>query len=288
VSTPRPDPITETDAILNRITTRTDGLLAGLTDDPLERELITWRAAVHADPVPELVDVLTARRIIWRTRMRHRLRVGALRWALFAWIFILGVLLLWWLTGCQTPKGAPSSPPPAVESFAYTTPALLVLPPSNHVTGSYPPHCARGAGEDPRLPVQACTPGSVRADITQDNIGTTICNRNWSTDSIRAPKTETDRLKTTAMRAYDVPASARGTTELDHDVSLWLGGSNDVTNLWPELSDQPGRGFHNSKDDVETRLHTAVCGHQVLLRDAQVALAANWVTAEVVLGLPPR
>ncbi len=43
-----------------------------------------------------------------------------------------------------------------------------------------------------------------------------------------------------------------------------------------------------ARDGVEDRLHTAVCNGEVILTAAQQAIAANWVTAEAVLGVKPR
>lgn len=170
-------------------------------------------------------------------------------------------------------------------------PVLTIHPNGAHVTGlPYPSLCIRRPGDDPRLPVRVCTPGSVRDDITQDSIGQTICNKNWSTDTIRPPKAETDRLKTAVMHAYGVPESQRASTELDHGVPLWLGGSDDVTNFWAEPSDIPNVSppFRNTKDGTEIRLHTAVCTHQVTLAAAQWAVAVDWTTAEATLGLHTR
>jgi hypothetical protein len=161
----------------------------------------------------------------------------------------------------------------------------IIVGATSHVTGTYPNHCTYASADNHRLPARSCTPGSVRSDITDDTINRTICNPNWSTRTIRPPKAETDQLKTAAMLAYDVPPAQRRNTELDHDVPLWLGGSNDVTNLWPQVSDIPGGGFRNTKDDVEGRLHTAVCAHRVTLRAAQIAIAADWTTAETRLHL---
>ena len=179
----------------------------------------------------------------------------------------------------------------AAERSAPGPPVLVLAPNGRHVTGlPYPPTCTYQLGEDRRLPAHKCTPGSVRADITQDNIGQTICNPAWSTDLIRPPQTETDRLKTAVMAAYGVPAADRARVELDHDVPLELGGSDDVTNFWPEISDIPGArpAWRNTKDKVETRLHAAVCAHEVMLVDAQWAIAMNWLTAESMLGLHTR
>lgn len=164
-------------------------------------------------------------------------------------------------------------------------PVLVIHPNANHVTGTpYPTSCIRWPGDDPKLPVRTCTPGSVRDDITV----ATLCAQGWSTDTIRPPRTETDALKTFVMRAYAIPTAQRATTELDHLVPLELGGSDDVTNFWAEPSDLPGHTFRNLKDGVEGRLRLAVCAHRVTLAAAQWAIAVNWQTAEKTLGLHTR
>lgn len=278
------------------------------TGDPLREELAKLRDSARFDE-PELVTVDTAQHAIRCGRRARRRR----RW--FPWAFVIGCavagVLLLVLTGCGVgaidslnapapstaqpdPGGLPSVPPEEMRALMAPIgdggPKVIVAP-TAHVTGTYPAHCVRGPADDARLPVTSCTPGSVRSDITDATKAATICNPHWSTRTIRAPQSETDRLKTIAMAVYGVPASARATTELDHEEPLELGGSNDVSNLWAQRSDLPGQGFRNSKDDVENRLHAAVCGRipgvrPVALRDAQVAIARNWTTAEAVLGIP--
>jgi hypothetical protein len=81
-----------------------------------------------------------------------------------------------------------------------------------------------------------------------------------------------------AYPAYRTPHSER--TELDHLVPLELGGSNDASNLWPEYPPTP-----NPKDKVEDALNAAVCGGRMKLAAAQIAIAADWLTAEKKLGL---
>lgn len=68
-----------------------------------------------------------------------------------------------------------------------------------------------------------------------------------------------------------------GSYEVDHLISLELGGSNSPRNLWPEAA-QPRPGYHE-KDRVEDELHAAVCAGRVSLRAAQDGIAANWLTA---------
>jgi hypothetical protein len=54
-------------------------------------------------------------------------------------------------------------------------------------------------------------------------------------------------------------------------VSLELGGSNDITNLWPEVGKIP-----NPKDAVENKLHDEVCTGTITLVTAQEEIAKDW------------
>ncbi len=65
--------------------------------------------------------------------------------------------------------------------------------------------------------------------------------------------------------------------EVDHLVSLELGGSNLITNLWPEP--YAGRWGARTKDVLENRLHDLVCSGRLPLRRAQHIEATNWVAA---------
>jgi hypothetical protein len=58
---------------------------------------------------------------------------------------------------------------------------------------------------------------------------------------------------------------------IDHLVSLELGGSNDISNLWPEPSAEAKR-----KDVVENALHDAVCNGSITLADAQTQIRTWW------------
>ena len=129
-----------------------------------------------------------------------------------------------------------------------------------------------------KLPDSTCTLGSIDPAVGQGNIHSTICRRGW-TARVRPPESQTQWAKYhVAYPAYHIPGSAR--SELDHLVPLELGGSNDITNLWPEVGPLP-----NPKDTVENALHRAVCDGQVRLAAAQRAIATNWRTAEARLGL---
>jgi hypothetical protein len=58
-------------------------------------------------------------------------------------------------------------------------------------------------------------------------------------------------------------------------ISLELGGSNDISNLWPEAAD-PTPGFHQ-KDQVENYLHKQVCDGKLSLKQAQQEIATDWL-----------
>ncbi|MBG0738755.1 hypothetical protein IV500_04890 [Paeniglutamicibacter antarcticus] len=132
------------------------------------------------------------------------------------------------------------------------------------------------------LPDPSCTPGAVDPDVTQDNLASTICKSGYTT-TVRAPASDTDRTKALSLTQYGQQRAA--STEYDHLISLQLGGTNAVSNLWPEPNRAGAPGTTNPKDTIETRLNKAVCSHKVALAAAQRAIATNWVTAEKDLGL---
>jgi Protein of unknown function (DUF3761) len=65
--------------------------------------------------------------------------------------------------------------------------------------------------------------------------------------------------------------------EVDHLVSLELGGSNAITNLWPEP--YAGAWGARTKDRLENKLHALVCSRSLSLVSAQSQEAANWIAA---------
>jgi hypothetical protein len=74
--------------------------------------------------------------------------------------------------------------------------------------------------------------------------------------------------------------------EVDHLISLELGGSNAIGNLWPEP--YAGRWGARTKDVLENRLHDLVCAGRLSLAVAQRQEASNWVAAyRRYLGEPP-
>jgi hypothetical protein len=63
--------------------------------------------------------------------------------------------------------------------------------------------------------------------------------------------------------------------EIDHLISLELGGSNAIRNLWPEP--YAGRWGARTKDALENHLHSMVCAGDLSLAAAQRQEATDWV-----------
>ncbi len=114
---------------------------------------------------------------------------------------------------------------------------------------------------------KACTPGAIFPNATKDQ----ICQSGYSSSVRNVPVSE----KNQAYSEYGIQSHTTGQYEVDHLVSLELGGSNDIANLWPEAA-SPRPGFHE-KDQVENYLHSQVCSGAIPLQQAQTEIATNWL-----------
>ena len=103
-------------------------------------------------------------------------------------------------------------------------------------------------------PDRRCSPGAYYSKLTTE----VICSSTFRTGTIRdVPQSE----KFAVEQEYGLAAKHYGSTlEIDHIVSLELGGSNDIANLYPEKATLPANapGFH-VKDKLENKLHDLVC-----------------------------
>ncbi|MGD0129924.1 MAG: hypothetical protein ABSF46_31790 [Terriglobia bacterium] len=70
------------------------------------------------------------------------------------------------------------------------------------LTAAMPPAQVRRIGPADIYPDPVRTPGAANPQVTQRNIGDTICNRRWSTRLIRPPAGYTSRLKRKQLREY--------------------------------------------------------------------------------------
>lgn len=117
------------------------------------------------------------------------------------------------------------------------------------------------------VPRRSLTPGAAFA------VGKArICVSGYSASVRNVPQAEA-----TAVYARYGVAHVPYAHEVDHLVSLEIGGSNAIANLWPEP--YAGRWGARTKDVLENRLHELVCSGRLALRKAQRIEARNWVAA---------
>ena len=112
-----------------------------------------------------------------------------------------------------------------------------------------------------------CTPGAIIPTATAEQ----ICARGYAKSVRNVPVA----VKHEVYREYGVGHHEPGEYEVDHLISLELGGSNDIANPWPETA-EPRPGFHE-KDKVENYLHKEVCEGKIQLQEAQREIANNWL-----------
>jgi hypothetical protein len=118
------------------------------------------------------------------------------------------------------------------------------------------------------LPDPACTPGAYYSKATKAR----ICVAGYA----RQVRDVSQGTKDAVYAAYGISTHFNGATgEVDHLVSLELGGSNVQANLFPEAA-SPHPGSHE-KDRLENRLHDEVCAGRLRLRTAQREIASDWV-----------
>lgn len=128
------------------------------------------------------------------------------------------------------------------------------------------------------LPDPKVTPGTVR---TPDP--TELCAAGFTTKKYRQT---TAAMKALVYRQYRAVKKPGVCCEVDHLISLELGGADDVKNLWPQPY-EPRPGAHE-KDKLENALHAEVCAGKVALQEAQRAIATDWYAAYLAeFGLQP-
>ncbi len=121
----------------------------------------------------------------------------------------------------------------------------------------------------PLLPDPKMTPGATlpvtRADICVS--GYTQKVRNVPLD-----------IKRQVYAEYGIQSHKPGDYEVDHLISLELGGSNSLKNLWPQsYKTQPWNA--RVKDALENEMHAEVCDGRLDLATAQHDIATDWIAA---------
>jgi hypothetical protein len=172
--------------------------------------------------------------------------------------------------GTTVPRPGVTNPPQQQNAPNNNAPAA----PGNYSWGKQTK--TSGCAAHNALADSACTPGDFLPNATKDK----ICVSGYASSVRNVPDSEKNQV----YAEYGIKSHTPGQYEVDHLVSLELGGSNDVSNLWPELA-EPKPGFHE-KDKVENYLHDQVCAGNISLKDAQYKIATNWL--EIYNSMPKK
>ena len=118
------------------------------------------------------------------------------------------------------------------------------------------------------LPNPKITPGQTRS-VTLKELCTT------STSLVRnvPDALKKDVFSNYGMNGNDKSKCAEG-YEIDHLISLELGGSNSGDNLWPQS--YCGENSAHKKDKLENELHRQVCLGKIGLEEAQLCISKDW------------
>ncbi len=135
------------------------------------------------------------------------------------------------------------------------------------------------SGDARSLPDPGLTPGALNPAVTEATIDTTICIRGWSR-SVRPPAEYTEALKRRQIREYGYADRRLRSYEEDHLIPIGVGGSpDDPRNLCSEPRETADGWNADRKDELEAVLARLVCARQVSLREAQRAIATDWIAA---------
>ena len=194
--------------------------------------------------------------------MRNTMAPRGLRAAAAAFALI-------WIAGCG---------PEATNSASTYDPSADLPPSAPPIVADDSP--IRSGDGSPVLPDRRMTPGAV-LDVTPDD----ICVAGYTKLVRNVPSS----LKAKVYDEYGITTHEPGEYEVDHLISLELGGSNSIKNLWPESYLTDPWNAH-VKDQLENKLHQMVCNGEIDLSTAQKEIAIDWIGAYTrYMGpLPPR
>jgi len=149
------------------------------------------------------------------------------------------------------------------------------------VSGRPPPlqFCTTRLSNGFPVPDPTCTPGASNPTLTIE----VLKDRRFSTSCVRDAATG-QQEKAVTYDWYNLPHPSNNSgqnqiCELDHLISLEMGGADTLDNVWPQCG-PPGvllpQRFFKEKDTVENFLAMLVREGRINLSDAQKGIATDW------------
>jgi hypothetical protein len=121
--------------------------------------------------------------------------------------------------------------------------------------------------ELPIRPDPVMTPGAIDLGATKEK----ICNPGYTATVRNVPES----VKKQVFNQYKIDSKS-DKFEIDHLISLELGGTNDINNLWPQSYTTLPWNAHK-KDVLENRLHKMICEGSISIQQAQQEISSDWV-----------
>jgi len=171
---------------------------------------------------------------------------------------------------------AASAAPASCDQFSLDSTASSPL---QQVTLPPTQQCNVGMSHGFPIPDPACTPGAINPTLTAD----VLRNPEFRTGCVRNNAT-TEQQKNQTYGWYSIPhpshnTGASQTCELDHLISLELGGADTLDNIWPQCGPADAQlraRYFKEKDAVENYLAKQVKTGATDLGAAQQGIATDW------------
>jgi len=123
-------------------------------------------------------------------------------------------------------------------------------------------------------------PRDIRGDVFQKLPDGALCQVGYTKTVRNVPA----KIRHLVFKRYGVTRGHWDEYEVDHFISLTLGGSNSIENLFPQpyevylsVNGKDVRMGAREKDVVENNLHKRICRGEITIKEAQDIITTNWV-----------
>jgi len=186
---------------------------------------------------------------------------------------VLGAAFCIGLVGYQPALAAPS---PQCKKFHVNAKASNPIKTVNTPSAG---GCTPKESNGHPIPDPTCSPGAVNPTLTLKVLKT----KGFTTKCVRdQASSKKQKERTYAFYGIKKPANNSGKTqtcELDHIISLQLGGADTLENLWPQCGPPRtalAKRHFKLKDDVENFLARQIKAGKIGLSEAQNGIAEDW------------
>ena len=170
--------------------------------------------------------------------------------------------------------------------FILSFAIILISYSVNGQTNYWPTNLTGGEKIPMFLPIPALTPGATMPGVTLEMLKTKgYANGSKSDPGSKGARNVPQSLKNAVYKRYGLDPNPKNhqPAEVDHLISIEIGGDNTIENLWP----QSYNGVWNAhlKDRLEDHLAALVKQDKMPLKEAQDRIRTNWTASFVEFKL---